>query len=119
VVAEKYASRLVVPSGQQAPATRWSSHGDRAEKALAKLAAPHLPASLRALEQAVKRANRDYEHATQRATKAHHSKAPSDAPTGDADQRRDPDADDLNADLADADDLDANLADDEDLEPGE
>ena len=74
VVAEKYASRLVVPSGQQAPATRWFSHGDRAEKALAKLAGPHLPASLRALEQAVKRANRDYENAVTRATKAHRSK---------------------------------------------
>ena len=50
IAAEQYASRLVVPQSQRAPATRWSSHKDLAAKALTKLAGPHLPASLRQLE---------------------------------------------------------------------
>jgi hypothetical protein len=45
------------------PATRWSSHKDVAAKALKKLAAPHLPASLARLEQAVKRAHATYDKA--------------------------------------------------------
>ena len=57
IAAEQHASRLVVPASQRMPATRWSSHKDHAAKALRKLAAPHLPASLTKLEQAVKRAH--------------------------------------------------------------
>jgi hypothetical protein len=57
IAAEQHANRLVVPSGQRMPATRWSSHKDIAAKALKKLAGPHLPASLSKLEQAVKRAH--------------------------------------------------------------
>ena len=56
LAAEQYASRLVVPSTQQHPPMRWSSHKDHARKALAKLAGPHLPASLKQLEKAVARA---------------------------------------------------------------
>ena len=63
--AEHYASRLVVPQSQRTPATRWSSHKDQAGKALAKLAGPHLPASLKELEKAIKRAHRDYDAAAQ------------------------------------------------------
>ena len=63
IIAEQYASRLVVPSSQRVPATRWSSHKDVAAKALKKLAGPHVPASLTKLEQAVKRAHSAYDKA--------------------------------------------------------
>jgi ParB/RepB/Spo0J family partition protein len=60
IAAEQYASRLVVPSSQRMPATRWSSHKDIAAKALKKVAGPHVPALLTRLEQAVKRAHATY-----------------------------------------------------------
>jgi ParB/RepB/Spo0J family partition protein len=63
IAAEQYATRLVVPSSQRMPATRWSSRKDIAAKALKKLAGPHVPASLTRLEQAVKRANATYDKA--------------------------------------------------------
>jgi hypothetical protein len=53
VCAEQYASRLVVPVSQQHSPIRWSSHKDHARKALAKLAGPHLPATLKQLEKAI------------------------------------------------------------------
>jgi hypothetical protein len=43
IAAEQHATRLVVPSSQRMPATRWSSHKDIAAKALKKLAGPHIP----------------------------------------------------------------------------
>ena len=64
LAAEQYASRLVVPSSQQHSPMRWSSHGDRARKALAKLAGPYLPASLKQLEKAVAKAKADHDDAT-------------------------------------------------------
>ena len=70
IAAEQYATRLVVPQSQRAPATRWSSHKDLAAKALTKLAGPHLPASLRQLETAVKRATRSTTAPSQRARAA-------------------------------------------------
>ena len=63
IAAEQYATRLVVPSSQRMPATRWSSHKDLAAKALRKLAAPHVPTSLTKLERAVKRAHSAYDKA--------------------------------------------------------
>jgi hypothetical protein len=63
IAAEQHATRLVVPSGQRMPATRWSSHKDIAAKALRKLAGPHVPAALTGLERAVKRAHADYDKA--------------------------------------------------------
>ncbi|MBJ7331460.1 MAG: ParB/RepB/Spo0J family partition protein [Solirubrobacteraceae bacterium] len=63
IAAEQHASRLVVSTSQRTPATRWSSHKDYAEKALRKLAGPHLPASLTKLERSVKRAHAAYEQA--------------------------------------------------------
>jgi hypothetical protein len=63
IAAEQHATRLVVPSSQRMPATRWSSHKDIAAKALRKLAGPHLPASLTRLEQAVNRAHTAYDKA--------------------------------------------------------
>ena len=64
LAAEQYASRLVVPSSQQHPPMRWSSHKDHTRKALAKLAGPHLPASLKQLEKAVAKAKAEHEQAT-------------------------------------------------------
>ena len=63
IAAEQYATRLVVPSSQRLPATRWSSHKDLAAKALKKVAGPHVPALLARLEQAVKRAHATYDKA--------------------------------------------------------
>jgi hypothetical protein len=61
IAAEQYASRLVVPTSQRTHPTRWASH--LAAKALRKLAGPHLPASLKQLEQAIARAHREYDTA--------------------------------------------------------
>ena len=63
IAAEQHATRLVVPSSQRMPATRWSSHKDIAAKALRKLSGPHVPASLHKLDQAVKRAHAAYDKA--------------------------------------------------------
>ncbi len=63
IAAEQHASRLVVPSSQRIPATRWSSHKDIAANALKKLAGPHVPASLTRLEQGVKRAHNAFDKA--------------------------------------------------------
>jgi hypothetical protein len=64
LAAEQYASRLVVPQSQQHPPLRWSSHRDHARKALAKLAGPHIPASLKQLEKAVAKAKAEHEQST-------------------------------------------------------
>ena len=64
IAAEQYASRLVVPRSQQHPPMRWSSHKDHARKALAKLAGPHLPATLKQVEKAVAKAHAEHEQAT-------------------------------------------------------
>jgi hypothetical protein len=63
IAAEQHATRLVGPSSQRMPATRWSSHKETAAKALKKLAGPHVPASLTKLEQAVNRAHGAYDKA--------------------------------------------------------
>jgi hypothetical protein len=55
VAAEQYAARMVLPSSQRTYRMHWGSHRDIAAKALKKLVAPHLPASLRTLERAVER----------------------------------------------------------------
>jgi hypothetical protein len=71
IAAEQHATRLVVPSSQRMPATRWSSHKDIAAKALKKLAGPHVPISLTKLEQAVKRAHAAYDKAETAAREQH------------------------------------------------
>ena len=63
IAAEQYASRLVLPASQRGHRSPWSSRKDTAAKALKKLAGPHLPASLTALERAVNRAHAAYEEA--------------------------------------------------------
>jgi hypothetical protein len=54
---------MVLPASQRTYRSNWGSHKDLAAKALKKLASPHLPASLKALERAVERV-----HAEHRAT---------------------------------------------------
>jgi hypothetical protein len=64
IAAEQCASRLVVPSSQQHSPMRWPSHKDHARKALAKLAGPHLPATLKQVEKAVVKAHSEQQNAT-------------------------------------------------------
>jgi hypothetical protein len=59
IAAEHYASQLVVPNGQRGWRESWGSHRGQAIKALEKLAGPHVPASLKAIDRAVKKADRD------------------------------------------------------------
>jgi ParB/RepB/Spo0J family partition protein len=61
ISAEHYATGLVVPASQQHPPLAWSSRKGYAQKALAKLAGPHLPATLKALEKSVAKAKRDHD----------------------------------------------------------
>ena len=97
IAAEQHATRLVVPSSQRMPGTRWSSHKDHAAKALRKLAGPHVPASLSKLEQAVKRAHAAYDTAETAAREQQHAERqaveaePDDGP---ADDELDEDVDD-------------------------
>ncbi len=58
IAAEQYAARIALPASQRTYRTRWGSRKDLASKALRKLAGPHLPASLKALERAVERAHK-------------------------------------------------------------
>jgi ParB/RepB/Spo0J family partition protein len=59
IAAEHYASQLVVPNSQRSFRQPWRSHKGHAVKALERLAGPHVPASLKAIEKAVKKANTD------------------------------------------------------------
>src|SRR4051794_11333072 len=89
IAAEQYATRLVVPSSQRMPATRWSSHKDLAAKALKKLAGPHVPTALSKLEQAVKRAHAAYDKAETAAREQQREPVepePDDAPAEDLDE---------------------------------
>jgi hypothetical protein len=54
IAAERYAaSRIVLSAAQRQHPQRYGSHKDLAEKALAKLAGPHIPASMKQLTKAV------------------------------------------------------------------
>jgi hypothetical protein len=64
IAAEQYACRLVVAQTQRGYTTHWGSHNDRALKALAKLAKPHLPGSLTQLQMAIAQTHDDL-HGTQ------------------------------------------------------
>lgn len=68
ICAEPYASRLVVPQSQRTPAMQWPSRKDHARKALNKLAAPHLPASLGQLRKPVEHAHREASRAVDAAS---------------------------------------------------
>ena len=98
IAAEQHASRLVVPSGQRTPATRWSSHKDLAAKALKKLAGRHVPASLTRLEQAVKRAHAAYD----KAETAAREQARADRASTEIERDNDGIGDELDEDLHDA-----------------
>ena len=89
VAAQQYACRLVLPNSKRGWPIRWSSHNDRAAKALKKLAGPHLPATLRKLEQAIKRANNDYD----KTINAQRTATATQPPTDDGDQQHNAAAD--------------------------
>lgn len=63
IAAEQYASRLVVPASQQVQPLGWPSHKDIALKALTKLARPHIAQTLKALEKAIAKAEREHQEA--------------------------------------------------------
>jgi ParB/RepB/Spo0J family partition protein len=63
IAAEQYASRLVIPSSQQTKPLTWPSHKDTALKALTKLASPHTATTLKALEKAIAKAEREHKEA--------------------------------------------------------
>jgi hypothetical protein len=63
IVAEQHAARIVLPASQRTYRMRWSSHKDLAEKALRKLAGPHIPASIKQLERAIARVDKQAEEA--------------------------------------------------------
>ena len=112
IAAEQYASRLVVPQSQQHSAMRWPSHKDHARKALAKLAGPHLPATLKQVEKAVAKAHSENEKAASGRTTT------SRAAGGDGEQ---PVAEPAEADAPDVDEHQEENLDDQvpDLEGGE
>jgi hypothetical protein len=101
IAAEQYASRLVVPQSQQHSPMRWSSHKDQARKALAKLAGPNLPATLKQVEKAVAKAHSEHETAISRRTTIDRTAAvdepvpdPADADEFDVAELQDEDLDD-------------------------
>jgi hypothetical protein len=54
IAAERYAaSRIVLPAAQRQHPQHYGSHKDLAEKALAKLAGPHIPGSVKRLTKAI------------------------------------------------------------------
>jgi ParB/RepB/Spo0J family partition protein len=63
IAAERYASRRVLPTKQQFQPLTWPSHKDIALKALTKLADPHIAETLKALEKAVAKAEREHKEA--------------------------------------------------------
>jgi ParB/RepB/Spo0J family partition protein len=63
IAAEQYASRLVVPGSQQIKPLSWPSYKDTALKALTKLAGPHMASTLKALEKAIVKAEREHKEA--------------------------------------------------------
>lgn len=97
IAAEQYASRLVVPGSQQTRPLSWPSHKDTALKALTKLAGPHIASTLKALEKAITKAEREHKEAltaladAKRRTEASSTTADEpdveDATDGDADDR--------------------------------
>jgi hypothetical protein len=116
LAAEQYASRLVLPSAQQVTPHRWPSHKDHARKALAKLAGPHLPATLKQLEKAIAKAHSAYEHVQQHAR-------PKPAPvveSGDQTDPENPDDCDIELDELDEPDHDPvdDAVDDDVIDPG-
>ncbi len=85
IAAEQYAARMVLPASQRTYRQQWGSRNDLAAKALRKLAGPHLPASLKALEKAVAAANKHAEEAqhARRATTTRDAGAGTDPPVAD------------------------------------
>lgn len=79
IAAEQHACRLALPPSQRFGVKRWPSHKDQAVKALSKLSGPHLPASLKQLEKAIVKANRELSDA-QQARHAESRNSPTEGP---------------------------------------
>ena len=105
---QQYAARIVLPASQRTYRTQWGSHKDIAAKALRKLAGAHLPASLRQLERAVARANRQAEAAQHSQPGATHGATAGTGPV----QNEPADDGAMNEDVEDAERVDGD-------EPGE
>ncbi len=78
IAAEQYASRLVVPSKQQTKPLSWPSHKDTASKALTNLAGPHIAPTLKALERAIAKAEREHKEAVDAQDHAEANSTPAD-----------------------------------------
>lgn len=63
IAAEQHAARIALPASQRSHRQRWGSHKDLAVKSLKKLAAPHVPSSLKQLERAIERAHAAHQQA--------------------------------------------------------
>jgi hypothetical protein len=87
IAAEQYASRLVLAASQRGHRSPWPSRKDTAAKALRKLAGPHVPASLTAVERAVKRAHAAYEEVEQAQRREPRESAVADGGGEDVDRR--------------------------------
>ena len=63
IAAEQYAAQIALPASQRTHPTRWGSHRDLAAKALKKVAAPHIPASLKEFERQIDRVHAAHQQA--------------------------------------------------------
>ena len=87
------------PGKQRTYRMHWGSHKDIAAKALKKLASPHLPTSLKALERAVQRVHAGHRSAIEQLSKASPGDAEDESktavlePDGDADAELDDETD--------------------------
>lgn len=85
IAAQQHASRLVVPASQQTRPISYGSHRDRAEKALAKLAGPHLPATLKQLKKAIDATEREYDDRIAALSDAGHDASAEEQDSADSD----------------------------------
>jgi ParB/RepB/Spo0J family partition protein len=108
IAAEQYASRLVVPSSQQTTPLSWPSHKDTALKALTKLAGSHIASTLKALEKAISKAEREHKEAFKALLNAKESDAqgaPESARAGEPTSDEHPDEEPASALVSDATDV--------------
>jgi ParB/RepB/Spo0J family partition protein len=81
IAAERYAaSRVVLPAAQRSHPQHFGSHKDLAEKALAKLAGPHVPASMKQLSKAIDAAHSALHTAEDAACEGRSRQVADDAP---------------------------------------
>jgi ParB/RepB/Spo0J family partition protein len=89
IAAEQYASRLVVPASQQTKPLNWPSHNDIALTVLTKLAGPHIAPTLKALEKAIAKAEREHKEAGKALSEAQRSARDARSTTADDEELHD------------------------------